>query len=362
MRKNFLLSFAYCGAAVVLSFLPGTWSAPLNTTESELGLLASEKLARSLLTKRAITVDHVSCAGNYLTSVNLAVAEALDIINYAIPRLQTLLGHLNSNPVPSILGMNRGDRTVLQTYEAFFGQAYFGTNTQANRNRNAAAIARLNSIINTALLIQNALQNPGGVNVEIYCNDFFLWDMDPWGNLGDGNVKFDSRHYTINNPVGEWVVLQTCDNSPSTSAYTYHPNSPPFGGESVIVLCHGYFAGWAGRYSSGDTVSRFHNSAPLVTNRYQMDHLWGYLPATLIHELTHARSIMGQNSLADQCLMNQAPAYQWQCIRQLAQENVDLAATNSDTFSLFVTAIYFNQNDWSTGLAQNLGYFPLVPI
>lgn len=27
--------------------------------------------------------------------------------------------------------------------------------------------------------------------------------------------------------------------------------------------------------------------------------------------------------------MNQAPAYQWQCIRQLAQENVDLAATNS---------------------------------
>ncbi|KAH6620855.1 hypothetical protein B0J18DRAFT_430885 [Chaetomium sp. MPI-SDFR-AT-0129] len=358
MRKHSLLGFAWSGAALVLSCLSGTWSAPLNATEDGLGFSASEKEIRSSLMKRGITVSG-GCVGSWLTTVNTATREALDIINYGLPRLQALLANLNSNPVPSIISMNTADRTVFQTYEAFFGQAYFGTNTQTNQRKNAAAIARLNGIIGTAQAIQNALQNPASVNVEIWCNDYFLLDVDPWGNPGFGITQFDSRKFTQNNQVGEWVALQTCANSPGTSAYTYHPNSPPFGGESVIVLCQNYLTGWDARYSSGNTVSAFHNSGPLPTNSLQMDYLWGYLPATLIHEFTHARSIMGQGSLADQCLINQQPAYQWQCIRQLAQENADLAAGNSDSFSLFLTAIYFNNNDWSTGIGQNLGYFPL---
>ncbi|KAI0456269.1 hypothetical protein F5B21DRAFT_522729 [Xylaria acuta] len=360
MRKHSLLNCACYGAAVVLSCLPGTRPAPLNTTEDEPGFSTFETSPRSSLMKRGITVDS-GCTGTWLTSVTSAKTEALDIINYAIPRFQALLANLNSNPVPSIVGMNAADRTVFQTYEAFFGQTYFGTNTQTNIRKNAASITRLNGLISTAQSIQNALQNPASVNVEIMCNDYFLWDIDPWGNPGGGILQFDGRKWTPNDEVGEWVSLQTCANSPTTSAYTYHPNSPPFGGESVIVLCQNYFPGWGARYTSGDTVGRYHNGAPVATNTYQMDYLWGYLPATLIHEFTHARSIMGGASLTDQCLINQEPAYQWQCIRRLAQENVDMAATNSDSFSLFVTAIYFNQNDWSTGIGQNLGYFPLAP-
>ncbi|KAL2126109.1 hypothetical protein VTI74DRAFT_1674 [Chaetomium olivicolor] len=66
------------------------------------------------------------------------------------------------------------------------------------------------------------------------------------------------------------------------------------------------------RYRSGDTVGRYHNGAPVVTNTYQIDHLWGYLPATLIHKLTHTWSVIGgqESSLIDQCLINKAPAYQ----------------------------------------------------
>lgn len=48
--------------------------------------------------------------------------------------------------------MNAADRTVFQTYEAFFGQSYFGINTQTNRNKNAAAIARLNGLIGMSTL------------------------------------------------------------------------------------------------------------------------------------------------------------------------------------------------------------------
>ena len=55
--------------------------------------------------------------------------------------------NLNSNPVPSIIGMSTTDRTVFQTYEAFFGQTYFGVNTKANQASNALAIDRLTSLI-----------------------------------------------------------------------------------------------------------------------------------------------------------------------------------------------------------------------
>ncbi|GAB1315521.1 hypothetical protein MFIFM68171_05731 [Madurella fahalii] len=351
MRKHSLISFACYGVAIVLSWLPGTWSAPLNTTEDE----PSYSPGSSLM-KRSISV--FACTGSWLTSVNSATAEALDIINYAIPRFEALLANLNSSPVPSIIGMSPADRTVFQTYEAFFGQSYFGTNTQTNRNKNAAAIRRLNGLIRTAQRIQTALQNPARVNVEIWCGDYFLRDTGPWVDQGSGPTKFDSRRWASHG-VGEWVSLQTCADSPGTSAYTYHTNSPPFSRESVIVLCQDYLPVWTARYNDGDSVGRYHNGAPVVTNTYQMDYLWGYLPATLIHEFTHSRSIMRGLGLADQCLINQTPAYQWQCIRQLAQENVDRAAANSDSFSLFVTALYFNRNDWSTGVGQNLGYFPL---
>ncbi|KAH6640643.1 hypothetical protein F5144DRAFT_590076 [Chaetomium tenue] len=338
MRKHFLFNLAcYSAAVVVLSCLPGTWSEPLNTTtEDGPGLSNFGKSARRSLFKRDMA--SFGCTGEWLTSVNSAVAESLDIINYALSRFQAILANLNSNPVPSIVGMNAGDRTAFQTYEAFFGQT----------NKNAAAIARLNKLIKSAQSIQTALQNSAGVNVEIWCNDYFLRDVDPWGI--DGIVQFGDRRWTVDNPVGEWVALVTCTNSPATSAYTYHPTSPPFNEESVVVLCRNYLPAWSARYSAGDVVGRYHNGVPVATNMYQMDHLWGYLPATLIHEFTHAQSIMG-----DQRLGNQEVAYQWQFIRQLAQENPDLAVNNSGKFA----PIYLNQNDWSTGMGQNLGYFPL---
>jgi hypothetical protein len=91
--------------------------------------------------------------------------------------------------------------------------------------------------------------------------------------------------------------MVSCAASPGTSAYTYHPTSPPYSGESVIVLCLDYVVNWAARYQQGDTVTAYHDREPLLANIYQLDHLWGYLPATLIHELTHAGSVMGNGIL-----------------------------------------------------------------
>ncbi|KAK4238803.1 hypothetical protein C8A03DRAFT_33127 [Achaetomium macrosporum] len=133
MRKHSLLSVACYGLATILSCLPGAWSAPHKTTRDGFA-----KSPRSFVTKRVITVDPNTCIGNWRTSIDSAVHEALAMVNYVIPQFQTLLNNLNSNPVPTI------------TYESFFGQTYFGTDTQANRDKNAAAIARLNKLISAA--------------------------------------------------------------------------------------------------------------------------------------------------------------------------------------------------------------------
>lgn len=181
MRKHSLLSVVCYGLATIL---PGAWSAPHNTTRDGFA-----KSPRSFVTKRAITVDPSTCIGTWRTSVDSAVREALAMVrprpsllflfhpfmcithsragdwsedarvltitgtqvNYVIPHFQTLLNNLNSNPVPTIIGMNNAQRTVFQTYESFFGQTYFGTDTQANRAKNAAAIVRLNKLISRCL-------------------------------------------------------------------------------------------------------------------------------------------------------------------------------------------------------------------
>jgi len=49
--------------------------------------------------------------------------------------------------------MNAVERTVFQTYEAFFGRAYFTTATEAGRANNAAAILRLNVLIRMFLVL-----------------------------------------------------------------------------------------------------------------------------------------------------------------------------------------------------------------
>jgi hypothetical protein len=81
------------------------------------------------------------------------------------------------------------------------------------------------------------------------------------------------------------------------TAYTYHPNTQRPEELSVIVFCQGSFANWNARYSSGNTVGFHHNGMPVATGSAQMDFIWGYLPATFIHELTHARNILGNEIL-----------------------------------------------------------------
>lgn len=77
--------------------------------------------------------------------------------------------------------------------------------------------------------------------------------------------------------------------------YEYSDQNLPLG-ESVIVLCQGHLPGWRGLYDRAETVSAYHYlNYPLIQS--QLDYLWGFLPTTLIHELTHTETILKHDTL-----------------------------------------------------------------
>ncbi|KAK4162930.1 hypothetical protein QBC43DRAFT_335947 [Cladorrhinum sp. PSN259] len=352
MRKRSLFSLGCYGLAIIIfSCLPGAWSAPHNTTTDR-------------VSKRDITVKDTSCVGEWEGNVRDALAEAEDIVNFAIQRLATLVTILSSNPVPTIAGMSNADRTVFRTYEAFFGQVYFGTDTAADRRNNVAAMERLQAVLMNAQIVWTALRakNSAAVNLEIWCDDDFLRDEDPTGVPGIGHNKFDTRKWD-DLQIGQWLGMAAgkCSSNAGLSAYTYEFKVLGVPDESVIVLCPAKMRGWAARYSSGDVIFNYHGAPVDHDELKEVDYIWGYLPLTLIHEFTHAETVMGAgNTLVDQPV-NGGTAYQWQAIRQLAQQNPQGALTNSDTFSLFLGAIYWNKQDWSTGVAQRLGLTRMGP-
>lgn len=104
-------------------------------------------------------------------------------------------------------------------------------------------------------------------------------------------MRWDSRRWATEY-VGEWAPVPECSNRPTLAGFAYNPKTAPFGGQSVIVLCPHNFYSWDAMYLSGNTVDRYHNLAPIATGKWHIDNLRGFLPAVLIHELTHAKSIL----------------------------------------------------------------------
>jgi len=104
-------------------------------------------------------------------------------------------------------------------------------------------------------------------------------------------MRWDSRLWATEN-VGEWATTPGCSSRLTIAGYAYNPKTAPFGGRSVIVLCPHHFYSWDAMYLSGNTVDKYHNPTPIAPGKWHIDNLRGFLPLILIHELTHAKSIL----------------------------------------------------------------------
>ena len=79
MQKHHIFNCVLHGVAIVLSFLPGTWPAPLNVIEDMLKHSTFPILLHSSLVKRGVSVDP-ECVGSWATAVTNPKLEALDTV------------------------------------------------------------------------------------------------------------------------------------------------------------------------------------------------------------------------------------------------------------------------------------------
>jgi hypothetical protein len=54
---------------------------------------------------------------------------------------------ISEDPVPSMALMSNADRTLFRTFESFFGQIYFGTNTQDAKDKNEDGLERVMTVL-----------------------------------------------------------------------------------------------------------------------------------------------------------------------------------------------------------------------
>ncbi|KAK4115506.1 hypothetical protein N656DRAFT_842367 [Canariomyces notabilis] len=355
MRKESLFGSACYGLAVVLSCVTGAWSAPYNTTRDVFA-----KPSLQTLTERDVVVVEQTCLNGWPEIVRSSMGEALDIVNYVVPRLETLTAIISEDPVPSMALMSNADRTLFRTFESFFGQIYFGTNTQDAKDKNEDGLERVMTVLATAQNIRDALTDPDSVNINVYCDDGWWANTDPAGSPRPSNRHwFDGRYWTPNNQIGAWVNIPRCRDDARTLAYSYHPPFDVPDDAATLVLCRQGMIRWYGSYQGGDTIGQYHgpNGIRQPSNAVQLNTLSNYMPHTILHEFTHLEPVMGIG-LDDECLDNGAEVYGWRCIRQLARESPEKSVNNADSFALFAMAIYADNNDWSTGVSRTLGFYP----
>jgi len=214
-------------------------------------------------------------------------------------RLDRFLSILRVRHVPPIENIFAEDRTIWRTFEAFFGQVYFGPNSESRSNSDnifgVQRVQKVRDLVNTVLAW---IANPDLGHVEIWCSDDFLSLTDPFGralpdDFEEGRYVFDTRYFDLPSNPGKWIEGSKCTTADRPiDAFTY--DMPPEmwnRGESVIVLCSA--VDWAMAYKVGGadklySVART-KSYPSSSSQDSRQLAWlqSFPHCAILHELTH---------------------------------------------------------------------------
>ncbi|KAJ5906725.1 uncharacterized protein N7473_003641 [Penicillium subrubescens] len=152
---------------------------------------------------------------------------------------------------------------------------------------------------------------------EFYCNDNFLDDEDPFGDeRGQTTRKFDHLGGSCR------------DNKLGLVAYL----DPSKGAEiETITFCPDALKGFTGeslKSVRGKTYGKVLGKDDEGKDNFYMD-------------TPYSQGINGA-------------AYGWECVTKINESEDAEAENNGDSFAFYVTAIYLDKNDWSTGEAAAL--------
>lgn len=314
---------------------------------------AAPKDTKHALGKRATTTY---CSASNLEALDFAIAELKEMLSVTISRTSSLKAFL-SNPG------NLKDQDVLlqstfHTFESIFGQLFYGVKDE----RNTAAMARVNKIGNFATRMWRGLQAIGtNQNLEVYCSDYWLmpWSVDGT-QASEPYYYYDHRTTTPRHYGYDYSTSKGICRDDTSAHYAWVIPYMPKGEDdltSVLTLCDNWVTTWTLAYQSGDSFA----SIAGTTFRSGEKHLDQFQASTftsaLAHELSHAPAVVDEPYMADEhCDANgsSGAAYGWNCITHLANTSPGSAINNADSFAYFVTAMYLQANDWSTGVSMPL--------
>ncbi|KAH8673361.1 hypothetical protein BX600DRAFT_432993 [Xylariales sp. PMI_506] len=311
---------------------------------------AGSDLRFSEVSKR--TVDISTCDSSESAAIRFAWGEIQNVVSAAQSRTNDLYDYLQNIPTarptdPILL-------STFQTFEALFGQVFYGLSSTAN---NLAGLNRVSQIASLISALQSGLNDASLSYLRIYCDDSWLSTTDADGDVA---VTTATSIKLYAEPLEKWLELSNlgggCRSNAALSGFAFPSATFPSTGVvgDIITLCQSMWDGWTSAYQEGDSMSKLASATGLAGST-NLGSVQSMLPITLLHELTHAQSFLGGSGImVDVSCDNGETAYNFICVNMLASSNPAQAVKNADSFALYAAAMYMSNYDWSTGIAAEL--------
>ncbi|KFY40194.1 hypothetical protein V495_05574 [Pseudogymnoascus sp. VKM F-4514 (FW-929)] len=256
-----------------------------------------------------------------LSSLN----EAEAMLKVAIDRTADLYNWLNTSP-SSFSGRNSLQMSTLRTFEAIFGEVYYGS---TNPQGNSAGLARIMKVGNTATGLASQFDDLLSLKVDIFCDDSWLLDTDPQGNPPD---KEKGKFQYFNPYENIWenfnILKGSCRDRSNLLGFVLSA-SP--GNNDYLTLCQSNWQSWLADINNGNTFRKL--SGNTYTNgQGHIQSFKSLAASTMIHELSHCQSLLGAGNhwLDEQCeSLTGAPAYDWPCVTEIAKSDPSRAVRNA---------------------------------
>ncbi|KAJ5653032.1 hypothetical protein N7490_000035 [Penicillium lividum] len=299
-----------------------------------LGVAAPMEKEEISMIKRATTYTEY-CTTDNLSGIAAAVNEAKSMLAIAATRTENLgiwLEALNNGANLNIANEPVLFQSTARTFEAIFGQLWYG---QGSTSDNSAALLRVAFIRDFITKFSTGLDTIwNNANFEIYCSDFWL-SKTPFNNIPLTTYQYTDRRPSMN--------LQVTRDFTSS------------GGICRDVASYYGFVDPEVENNPGNTLSSLASTQYAAGAMSLNDFQGTTFTSALLHELSHARMIVGTDYLDDKaCTVpgRGGSAYGWDCIYQLAIDSPSDAIKNADSWTYYITALAFQKNDWSTGVSQ----------
>ncbi|KAK1145210.1 hypothetical protein N8T08_004362 [Aspergillus melleus] len=272
------------------------------------------------------------------------VSESLEDARHAFEKMSERSTHL-ANWLSNNPSSPPADIVVFSTFLTFsvvFGQIWWGSEEP---ERNVEGVRAVRRQIDAADALRTALDSSTGASPpiwEFHCDENWL---DERGGYDYWDTREAERGGQVMRNLAE--LEGACqDNTLNLLAYlSLDVRENPVDPVEAVTFCKEGLDQWTDELRELYKL-KFPPTAHISTVKVLS------MGFTLLHELSHSKQVLGQNSYRDTSYSNgiNSAAYGWEAVTEIS-DSPDDARKNADSFAFFAAAMYLDKYDWHTGFA-----------